>query len=417
MNRWAALAVAFVALLALDAAAQTVPAAEPAPAPSPSPSPSPRPADTFTLQAEGGEASVRITGYAHADGRLFPSNPDGAHTFLIRRARPMLQVSLRRRFDLVLTPDFGGGAAVLQDAYVDARYSTALRLRVGKAKAPVGLERLQSAAALLFPERAFPTALVPNRDVGMQLVGDRGPLSYAVGVFNGVVDGGSSDGDSDDDKDLAARLFLLPGRKVDLTGGSGLGLGVAVSRGTARGALPTYRTAGQLALATYRSGVTADGTRLRVSPQASFARGPVRALAEYVRSRQDVRPADEAATVEVTNEAWQVAAAWTLTGESVSGGGNPAPRSRFEPGKGWGALEIAARVGGLELDDALAAANLVDPARSAREAFAWGVGLNWYPDRHVKQSLAFERTTFDGGAATGDRQAENALFLRLQLTF
>ena len=398
-------------------AAQTVPPAEPSPVPSPSPSASPRPADSFTLQAEGGEASVRITGYVHADARLFPSNPDAAHTFLIRRARPMVQASFRRRFELVLTPDFGGGAAVLQDAYVDVRYATPLRLRVGKAKAPFGLERLQSATVLLFPERGFPTGLAPNRDVGLQLTGDRGPFSYAVGVFNGVVDGGSTDGDSDDDKDVVARLFLLPGRRADLIGGSGLGLGVAVTRGTARGPLPTFRTAGQLAFASYRPGVTADGTRLRVSPQASFARGPVRALAEYVRARQEVRPAAGVPAVAVTNEAWQVAAGWTVTGESVAGWGNPSPKRRFDPGQGWGALELTARVGGLRLDDVLAGTNLVDPARSASEAFAWGVGVNWYLDRHVKQSFSFERTTFEGGAAAGDRRAENAVFVRLQLTF
>jgi phosphate-selective porin OprO/OprP len=60
----------------------------------------------------------------------------------------------------------------------------------------------------------------------------------------------------------------------------------------------------------------------------------------------------------------------------------------------------------------------MDPARSVREAFAWGVVLNWHLNRHVKQVVSYERTTFTGGAAGGaDRPAENALLLRTQLSF
>jgi phosphate-selective porin OprO/OprP len=413
--------LAVVALIGSASAPQGAPPTPPSPvaspSPVPSPSASPRPADAFAIQAEAGEATLRVTGYLHADGRLFPDQPDLSHSFLLRRARPIIQVSFRRRFDLVLTPDFGGGSAVIQDAYVDVRYAQSARLRAGKGKAPFGLERLQSATVLLFPERGFPSGLGPNRDVGLQLFGDRGPVTYAVGVFNGVVDGGSGDGDTDDSKDVAARLFVVPGRKADGTGGAGLGFGVAATYGTASGALPTFRSGGQQAFATYRTGAVADGTRFRISPQATIARGPVRALAEYVRSRQEVRASATAVPVEVTNQAWQVALGWTLTGESAAGWVNPSPKSRFEPGQGWGAFELAARAGTLRLDDALVSSGLVDPARSAREAFAWALGLNWYLDRHVKQSASFERTTFDGGTATGDRRAENAVILRIQLSY
>ena len=52
-----------------------------------------------------------------------------------------------------------------------------------------------------------------------------------------------------------------------------------------------------------------------------------------------------------------------------------------------------------------------------RKAFAWAVGLNWYLNRNVKEVFDYERTTFTGGAAGGDRPAENALFFRTQLSF
>ncbi|HVH27644.1 MAG TPA: hypothetical protein VM818_12830 [Vicinamibacterales bacterium] len=42
----------------------------------------------------------------------------------------------------------------------------------GKGKTPFGLERLHSASSLLFVDRAAPTALVPNRGLGIQVLGD-----------------------------------------------------------------------------------------------------------------------------------------------------------------------------------------------------------------------------------------------------
>ena len=55
-----------------------------------------------------------------------------------------------------------------------------------------------------------------------------GILSYAVGAFNGVSDGGSGDFDtSDDEKDIAARVFAHPFKNSTISGLRGLGLGVA----------------------------------------------------------------------------------------------------------------------------------------------------------------------------------------------
>jgi len=77
-----------------------------------------------------------------------------------------------------------------------------------------------------------------------------------------------------------------------------------------------------------------------------------------------------------------------------------------------------ARVNGLDLDETAFDAGLADRSRSASRARAWGLGLNWYLNRNLKQSLSYERTTFTGGAADGgDRPAENALFIRTQFFF
>jgi phosphate-selective porin OprO/OprP len=404
---------------------------EPKPAPSPGVAASPEPpeeksppasasGDGFTLSSESGDFRLQLRGYIQFDARFYPGDDAGAATdsFLVRRARPILAGTLGRYFDFNLTPDFGGGAAVIQDAYIELRASPKVRVRVGKQKPPVGLERLQSDTALMFAERAYPSTLLPNRDVGVQVGGDLlgGVVSYAGGVFDGAPDDGSVDGDLQDGKDLAGRLFLSPWRR-----GSGplkdLGFGVAGTTGDQTGTPVSYRSGGQLPIVSPVTGVVYDGARTRFTPQLSFYTGPFGLLAEYARSRSDVRKAD-GTRGRLALTAWQAAATFVLTGDRASFTGLR-PLKPFDPAKGqWGAVELAARVDGLEVDEDTIAAGIVDPARSVRDAFAWAVGVNWHLTRNVKQVLDYERTRFKGGAPGGaDRDDENALFIRTQISF
>jgi phosphate-selective porin OprO/OprP len=94
------------------------------------------------------------------------------------------------------------------------------------------------------------------------------------------------------------------------------------------------------------------------------------------------------------------------------------PSKPFDPSKGqWGALELAARIHSLGIDDEVFARALADPTRAPSKAQAWAVGLNWYLNRNVKYVLNFEQTRFDGGSASGDRRKENAVLVRAQVSF
>lgn len=65
--------------------------------------------DGFALQSDGGDYKLQLKGLLQFDGRFFPSDKDHAatDTFLVRRARPILQGSAGRYFEFNLTPDFG----------------------------------------------------------------------------------------------------------------------------------------------------------------------------------------------------------------------------------------------------------------------------------------------------------------------
>ena len=84
---------------------------------------------------------------------------------------------------------------------------------------------------------------------------------------------------------------------------------------------------------------------------------------------------------------------------------------------GWGALELVARYGELDVDDD-AFPLFANPTASASQANAWSVGFNWYLTQNLKLVATYTRTTFEDGAAAGaDREDENTLFTRAQLSF
>jgi phosphate-selective porin OprO/OprP len=370
------------------------------------------------LQITSPDASYRMSlrGYMQVDYRAFLN--DDAHTgkeeFLARRLRPILEVKAGDA-SFRLMPDFSGTATKLFDAHADYAWSDALNFRVGKFKSPIGLERLQSAADIMFVERGLPTNLAPSRDIGAMVYGELLPktMEYQLGVFNGNPDGSSADSDEDDHKDMVARVFAYPV--------TGLGVGVAGSYGQRDGSmskpmLGTYKTVGQQDFFKYRSDSYADGVQWRVFPQAYWYVGNKGVLAEYALSHQEVTCAVQHEGL--NHSAWQVAASYVLTGEDVNFKGGVKPAHDFSPhGDGWGAWELTARVGQMRIDDA-AFTTFADALVSAQDVAMVGVGMNWWMSENLQLMSDYSFTAFDGGgSAGGDRADEHALFSRVQFRF
>ncbi len=370
-----------------------------------------------------GEVEVKFRALVQGDGRFFlgdaqPAQNDG---FLLRRVQPILEGSWGEWIGFRLMPELAGDNASLADAYIDLKLDPRASLRIGKFKSPVGLERLQSSGSNALIELGLASELTPNRDLGVQLQGEfaRGAVSYALGAFNGAVDGRDSpSANPDNEFEYAGRLFLEPWKNQG-NALSGLGFGVGVSAGERTGsgnnALPRYRTPGQAQFFNYRGAVLADGATRRWSPQLHYYRHGFGLLGEYVSSRQQVRSG--AFAEELDHRAWQLTAGYVLTGEDSGYKGVARPNQAFTPGgAGWGALELVARYGRLEIDEA-AFPRYADPAAAASAARSWGLGLNWYLTGNFKLVANYTRTAFDGGAADGDREDEKAFFTRAQLAF
>lgn len=383
----------------------------------------------FALTAADKSFTLRLRGDVMTDGRFLVDQQAGAaaNTFYLRRVRTSFEGAMYDLYNFRVQADFGQGKVELQDAFVDAQFSNAIAVQVGRFKEPVGLELLQSPTDASFVEPGFTTGLVPNRDIGVQVHGVvwEQRVQYQVGVFNGVPDGASDDFDSGDSKDLTARVFAQPFRTAGVKALAGLNIGIAATYGTEYGSasaasLPSFKSSARATFFRYRSGadaatsVIADGERTRIVPQAYYSLGPFGLLTEYVRNAQTVR-LGEASDV-LVHRAAQASAQLVLTGEDATYK-RLRPKHPFDSSKGqWGAFEVVGRVHTLRFDDQTSP-TYADLARAPREAFGWGAGLNWYLNSAVRFMLDFERTTFDAVPGEVRPASESLILSRFQLVF
>ena len=375
----------------------------------------------FWIRSADNNFQLRVGGHLQADSRFYTeSDPAiilGSSTFSLRKARPILEGTVYKFFDFKIMTDFGNGQALVQDAYVGFNYLPRTQFRLGKFKPPVGLERLQADVDTIFVERALPTDLVPNRDLGVQVFGEHlgGVFNYALGVFNGVVDGGNGDLDTNNTKDFAGRVFLNPFQSSSIASLKGLGIGLAGTSGSQQGPLPVLRTPAQAIFFNYYPSTLANGNRYLITPQAYYYMGPFGLLGEYVQTAQDVKNGNTFG--EISMSSWQVAASYVITGEKASFK-SVTPRKQFNPGvRSFGAVELAGRYTQLNVDNEAFIQKFANPNVSASRASTWTAGVNWYFNRNLRLQLNYEQSAFKGGSPTGDRQTEKVILSRFQVAF
>ncbi len=386
----------------------------------------------------GGDGNFRVGvhGLLQVDGRRAIDNLalSDRDTWVVRRARPILEASWLGIADARLMPDFGNGTTALLDAYIDVGRPW-LKLRAGKFKPPVGLERLQSDGDLVFTERALDANLSAQRDVGAELRGDAigGLLRYSLGMFNGAADNGSPDVDFDHAKTYAGRLFVQPFALPSLKPFGKLGVGFGFTTGIERGSpaisngtvpntfLSPFRTADQANFFTYLTSTTdvtatvfAIRRHTRLNPQLYYYFGPFGLMAEYIHEYQEV--AKGGTTAAVNNASAHGTASYVYGGDVAFDG--VTPKHPFDLAAGHiGAVEVGLRYEWLKVDDIVFPV-LADPNRSARKAESVAAALTWYFSRNLRANFNYAHTWFEGGAPMGgNRQTEKVILGRLQASF
>jgi len=399
----------------------------------------------FGITSADKQFEVKFHALLQIDGRrIFDSDDallrDRVDTFILRRVRPILDATLLGLVDLRITPDFGNNTVALYDAYGDVHPAPWLRLRSGKFKPPVGLERLQTDNYVPFVERSLDSNLSAQRDVGAELWGDiaNAAVHYELAILNGNADGTITDIDDEHAKSYAARLFLRPFQLGELRWLGDLGVGFAVETGNEKGSsaltsgaatntwLPTFKSPAQNTIYSFTTSTTdatqtvfASHRHTRINPQLYYYNGPVGLLAEWVHEYQEVGKGTTGGAV--NNQAGHVTLSWVFGGDNGFDGPRPRKPASWAA-KELGAVELAVRYAWLDLDDlGFKASTFADPSKSVSAAKDWGVGLNWWLNRDIKISGTWDQTSFTGGAGTttavANRPTEKAGFARFQVAF
>lgn len=384
------------------------------------------------IRSTDGNFKIRPTARVQFDFRAFEDgnkrNLDGSeltNKFLLRRLQLGLIGTFYKYFDINVELEFGQGApgrdinVLVTDGFLDIHYWPELRLRAGQFKVPFSQEQLTSDNLIDFVERSVADNLVPARDVGVMVHGSLfgGMASYALGGFNGS---GQSRGETNDSKDLAARLVLAPFKYLELPWLTNLHVGGDVTWGNeGSGKSLQGKTDGQF---TFFRSIDTRGNRLRYSGEAAYYTGPFSLYGEYVQTREQrkaggtIGPVDNA---DLIGRGWYVTMTYLLTGETKIPGQPVVPHHwalPVGPERGWGAWELLARFEQLDFRALDLNGNRVNAVTA---------GINWHLTPNVKWYVNFvenwfsneKGTPFSFGNPNNTRTTEWEVLTRLRMYF
>jgi phosphate-selective porin OprO/OprP len=336
------------------------------------------------LSRSDGQHRLRFGGRVLLDGALIRydrdlsrrSSPAGwSDDGELRQGRIYVRGSFFRALELKTEVDFAPAEISLTDAYVGWRRLGPLgTARFGHQKVPFSIEQQTSRLHLLFMERSLANALDPSvRDLGLTLrdtaLGER--LRWAVGGFRSTeADGRQLSPDSN--WVASAHVTGLPlwaddGRRL-------LHLGVSYAHGFRGGDTLSVkqRPESNLADALVSTGTIAGVDAVdAVGAELAWVHGPFSVQAEWSHLFVERGGGD------LDFPGFYVHASWFVTGEHRAYSreearfAQVAVRKGFDPRRGgWGALQLAARVSYVDLDDR--------DVRGGRQTDTT-LGVNWWP--------------------------------------
>jgi phosphate-selective porin OprO/OprP len=389
--------------------------------------------DGFVLRSTDEQFHLRITGQAQTDYRGYLDEGDRVDidAFTVRRARLGIEANVLKYYEFRFLPDFGVGQARIQDAFFNMHYWDGFQVEVGKFKQPFSYEQLIQDRFVPFMERSLIDQLVPARDVGLMLHGQKlfdDRFDWGLSISNGERDG---DTDTNDNKDVAARVAVRPFRqRDDAPWLQRLQLGFAVTSGVQQESTSNLqlRTPAGVPFFRFNDNVRADGLRNRFSPELNYFLGGFGFSAQYFRQTQEFR-APSGVVIDVPFDGFFLMASYLLTGEQRTTYSQAIdPRQPFDPrpGKfGPGAWEAVARVSRLRLGSMVFAdgnQRLANPALYSNGVTEMTLGFNWYLNKWVRTQFNWEHAWFDEPVRLGtgrlDRYSiQNTLMGRLQIMF
>lgn len=349
----------------------------------------------LVFESQDGAFKYWLDGRIQLDAGWFGGSKNtlanGTH---VRRARIGVKATLFTDWLAELDIDFAGDAVEMKDLWIGYSGLQNTVIRFGNMKEPFSLETLTSSKFITFMERSYIDNLAPDRHIGAAVSYHGKQWQAAAGIFGQ----GPPDVDAtgqDEATGFTGRFTVAPINRE----GRLLHLGVSASMreppadAAADANQQRFRARAETMLNRARFLSTGkiknvDKTLLYNAEVAGVA-GPVSLQAEYtravVRRLLDLKAA--------TFKGGYGMASVFLTGESRPYLANEGEFDRIIPRSTHGALELAARVSTLDLND-----ETVGVAILGGKGVNYTIAANWYLNANFKFAINYVRVTTDENA-------------------
>lgn len=371
----------------------------------------------FRIRSADGRNELIIEGLFQVLGR-WDGSREPRSDFVLKRIRPEFSGRIDDHYLFKFEPNFTEHEVELEEAWAGAElWHGAAVLRVGRMKAPFGLEEVRSRRNIDFPVFSILNQFSPAEDHGLFLYGltSSGLLEWNVATYNGT-----GAGDTGASKDVAGRLMVHPFADDSESVWQGLQLGLAGTIGSQHESVEgsSVRNAARLALTEYATDARLDGTRSRVGLEAAWFHGPWMAQAEALYQTQEMSGSGGDQRAEYSGAYLNVS--HVLTGESKSFGALR-PNRPVDPyeGRGRGAWVLAARISHLRQGRGLLDAGLVVPESYTEGITSFSLGLNWVLSQHFMLRNSWIHSEYSDTVVleSGPSDREDSLLIELQLSF
>jgi phosphate-selective porin len=282
--------------------------------------------------------------------------------------------------------------ALWRDVYGNWRYFRKVQIRAGQFKIPFGMDQMHNSGFVY--RSLIGNYLAPGRDVGVMAHGKLFDtrVAYQLGLFRH--DGWKAhtkDYERSGEGTLAGRVVLQPFNLFKtpqvLRKAKDLEVGFAFTESPLTEGLRSLRGRSWIITHNWFDRIDVRGHRLRLGAELNWEPGPFTVKGEVIRVRdqrlgQGIRGDD---LPDLIARGWYFTTAWVVTGEKPAGG--IVPRRDFIKGRGFGAVQLAARYEQLRFGSS---EHPGLPSRSSRAANIFSTseriatfGVNWYLNRFV----------------------------------
>jgi phosphate-selective porin len=282
--------------------------------------------------------------------------------------------------------------ALWRDVYGNWRYFRKAQIRAGQFKIPFGMDQLHNSGFVY--RSLIGNFLAPGREVGIMAHGKLfdSRIAYQAGLFEH--DGWKAhtkDHGRSGEGTFAGRVVLPPFNLFKtpafLRKAKDLELGFAFTESPLTEGLRSLRGRTWVITHNWFDRIDVRGHRLRLGAELNWQPGPFTVQGEVIRVRdqrlgQGIRGED---LPDLIARGWYFTTGWVVTGEKPAGG--IVPRRDFIKGRGFGAVQLAARYEQLRFGSS---EHPGLPSRSSRAANIFSTseriatfGTNWYPNRFV----------------------------------